>query len=98
MKFNKEKIALIVVAVLLVAAIGYIGYTKYQDRKDLRERAVFEQGALYGYQSAITQLIQTADGCKPVSVYMNQTGENLNMSLIDVACLQQQASAGAVSA
>lgn len=88
---NKERIALIIVAILLIVAVCYIGYATYKGKQFNTMNTIYQEGALYGYQSAIAQIIQTAQNCNPVSVYMNQTGENVSMSLVDVACLQQTA-------
>lgn len=79
-----QKIALIVVAVLLVIAIGYIGITKYQETQTQKQLAIYQQGAQAGYEQAIVQLIQQAATCQQVPV----TFQNQTINMIAVECLQ----------
>ena len=81
---EKQKKALIVMAVLLVIAIGYIGITKYQETQIQKQLAIYQQGAQAGYEQAIVQLIQQAATCQQVPV----TFQNQTINMIAVECLQ----------
>lgn len=92
-RMSGERIALIVVVILLIGVVSYMGYGKYNSMVNARAYANFQQGAQYGYTTAINQLIVSAQNCKPVSVYSNQSGSNqsgnnISMQLIDVSCLK----------
>jgi len=80
MKLNKERIALIIAIILLIASVCYIGVVKYKSARDSRDTAVLQ----YGYQSAIMQIIKQAEECKEFSVY----AQNESVNLIDTSCLK----------
>ena len=78
-------VVMIVLVVLLVLALGYIGYDKYNVWKQNRDLSNFQIGAQYGYEQAITQLVQQVQTCQQVPIlYNNQT-----INIIAVECLQQ---------
>jgi hypothetical protein len=90
MKENKIKgtvIAIFAMAVLLVGALGYVGYDVYSEVQSNKMSGVYQEGAAYGYEQAIVQVMQTASAsCDAMPLtYQNQT-----VSLVNVACLQQQ--------
>jgi len=67
-------ISMVVMIVLLVLAVGYIGYDKYSDMKQEKEFGIYQQGAQFGYEQAITQLYEGVSQCQPVPLtYKNQT-------------------------
>lgn len=82
-KMEKQTIALIAVAILLVIAVGYIGIGKYQQNKVQQQIIVYQQGIQAGYQQAIVQLIQQAATCQAVPV----TFQNQTINMIAVECL-----------
>lgn len=82
-KLSREKLIILVLAVLLIAAVCYICVAKHKSAEAERESAAYRQGAQQGYEYAILQVMQESIGCKPVSVYT----QNKTMNLIDVACL-----------
>ena len=55
-KINKMLIAVIILAVLLVGTLTYIGIDKYIESK---QEIIFQQGAEYGYNTAIENGNQT---------------------------------------
>ena len=84
--FNKSlnwKLVAIVLAVLFVGAVVYIAVGNYKAAKEAEKNEIFKQGAQFGYQSAVEQLMQNAAGCKPVDVFQG----NVTMQLVDVLCL-----------
>lgn len=80
MRLNGERIALIVITILLVVSVCYIGVVKYKSSRESRDTALLQ----YGYQSAILQIMQQANGCKEFSVY----AQNQTINLIDTSCLK----------
>lgn len=91
-KLDRQKITLVAVTVLLVLAIGYITLGEYdrmrtaeENQKLEEQNTVFQQGAEFGYQQAVLQLLQQASTCQEVPVTMN----NVTLNLIAVECLQQ---------
>jgi hypothetical protein len=83
--FQKHKIALIAVSVALVICVAYIVFTEYQKVLDGQQLAAYQQGAQFGYQQAISQLLEQVSTCQQVSV----TLENQTVQVINVACLSQ---------
>ena len=82
-KMDKAKTAAIVLAVLLVIAIGYILGSKYQESQAQKQLEIYQQGAQFGYQQAIVQLLQQASTCQQVPV----TYQNTTINMIAVECL-----------
>ena len=90
---SRQTIAVITLIILLLVAIGFIGYNYYANSRASQDQTIFTQGAQYGYQQAIVQVMQQASTCQQVPLtYNNQT-----ISMIAVPCLQaaqqQQAAA-----
>jgi hypothetical protein len=83
-KLTKEKIAIFVLAVLFLSCLTYICVSKYKESRDIAINKAFTDGAKYGYQSAVEQLIQNAEGCKPVDVFV----ENKSLQLVDASCIK----------
>jgi len=83
-KMNKQKIAILVLAILLILAIAYISMGRYFQNKEQKQLAVFQQGAQYGYQQAIIQIMQQALTCQQVPMF----AQNQTINLIAVECLQ----------
>jgi len=81
-KISLWMIASIILAILFICSIVYISAGKYRRAKDAEKNEIFQQGAQYGYQSAVAQLVQSAEDCNPVDVRF----ENKTFSLIDVSC------------
>ena len=85
MKMKKQIIVIIVLLILLVRTLGYIGIVKYSDYKQQKDLGVFQQGAQYGYEQAVIQVIQTAVTCEQIPLRI----ENQTINMIAVDCLQQ---------
>jgi hypothetical protein len=87
---KKEKIAILILAVLLVLTISYIGFSKYGQWKLEKETEMFRQGAQYGYEQAVVQIVQQAASCSAVPLRVG----NQTMSIIAVDCLTQAVGGG----
>jgi len=85
MKLNKTKTTIAVLVVCLVLTIGYIAIDKYQEKQRQGQLNIFQQGAQYGYEQAIIQLIQQASTCQQVPI----TVGNQTINIIAVECLQK---------
>ena len=84
-KINKGKLTIAVLLVLLVIVIGYIGIDKYQQAEQQKQISIFEQGAQYGYEQAITQIIQQVSNCQQVPLYYG----NQTINIVAVECINQ---------
>ncbi len=78
---KKALIITIILVVLLVLTIGYIAIDKYQEK----QTEIYQEGAQYGYEQAILQVMQQAVTCQQVPL----TIENQTINIIAVGCLQQ---------
>ncbi len=67
-------------------AVGYIAVDKYVDVRQEQQTSIFQQGAQFGYEQAIVQLMEQASTCQQVPIYV----ENQTMNLVSVECLQNK--------
>ena len=74
-----------VLAVIVVLLAGYIGMQQYKANKLAEQQQILQQGALFGYQQAVFQLLQEAAKCQPVPI----TANNLTLNVVAVECFQQ---------
>ena len=86
MELTREKLAIIVLSVLLLLAAGYIAFLKYEEQKQQELTGVFNQGVQAGYQQAVILLFQEASTCRQVPVMV----QNQTINVFAVECLQQQ--------
>lgn len=82
---KKEKVVILVLAFLLVLTASYIAFSKYNEWKQNREIEIYQQGAQYGYEQAVVQVVQQAVTCKPVPLRIG----NETISIIAIDCLTQ---------
>jgi len=80
MKFTKPIIIFLVIC--LVIAVGYIAFEKYNEQKQQEQIVIFQNGAQFGYEQAIMQLIQQAATCNEVPLYVG----NQSIDIIAVGC------------
>jgi len=84
-KKNKKKtVWMAVIIVLLVLAVGYIVLDKYQERQQEEQIGIFQQGAQYGYEQAIFQIVEQAATCQEVPLRVG----NETLGIVATACLQ----------
>lgn len=83
-KMNKTTIVIIVMAVLLVVAIGYVGYDVYSEAQMVKQAEIYQIGASYGYEQAVTTMFQQAGSCQQVPLTIN----NQTINIVAVECLQ----------
>ena len=94
MKISKQKLVIIILAVLLVIAGGYIGMIKYNDVKQEKDLGIYQQGAQYGYEQAVVQIAQMAVSCEQVPLNVGPSRDdparpNQTINMIAVDCLQK---------
>ena len=82
-KMEKKTITIIILAILLVGAFSYIGMNKLNESKQQEQLEIYQQGAMYGYEEAIIQVVQMAVTCEQVPL----TIENRTINMIAVGCL-----------
>lgn len=80
---SPKKLILLLV-ILLIVAVGYIGFGLYNEMVQKKQLTTFQQGAQYGYQQAVFQLVQQAQTCQQVPV----TAGEATLNMIAVECLQ----------
>lgn len=79
-----NKVVVVLLSIALIIALGYIGYDKYTQKKQQELAGAYQQGLQTGYQQAVTQLVQQAQTCQPVSAWMG----NLSVEMIATKCLR----------
>ena len=82
-KINKWVLISIILAVLLVSLLVYFGVKSYKESRENEKNEIFLQGAQYGYQNAVANLMESGADCQTVDVYV----QNETMQFIDVSCL-----------
>lgn len=84
-KMKKILIITIILAILLILTVSYIVINEYRESKEQEQIDIFQQGAQYGYEFSITQIIQQAVTCQQVPLILG----NQTVNIIAVDCLQQ---------
>ncbi len=79
---KKVKIIIYVLAILLVFSFSYILFITYQNAKV----SLLQQGAQFGYQQAVLEVLQQAEVCQPIPIWVG----NKTKELIAVDCLSRQ--------
>lgn len=88
---NKKKmkktpiIIIIILAIFLILTITYIFINEYRESKEKGQIDIFQQGAQYGFEFAINQIINQVVTCQQVPLIF----ENQTINIIAVDCLQQ---------
>jgi len=82
---SKLKAVIIVLVVLLAISIAYISIGIYQQAILQEQLDAYQQGAQYGYEQAILQVMQQASTCQPVPLF----ADNVTINMVAVECLQQ---------
>jgi sensor histidine kinase regulating citrate/malate metabolism len=85
MAFDRQKLLILVMAIALIITVGYTAMDFFQTIQIEEQNSIFTQGAQFGYQQAVIQLLQQASTCQAVPV----TANNVTLNLIAVECLQQ---------
>ena len=81
---KRQKMITVVLGILLVLAMGYIVLGKYSDWKESRRIEVFQQGAQYGYEQAVIQVAEMAEGCESVPLRLEN---NQTVNVVSIECL-----------
>lgn len=82
---SRQKLAIILLCVLLVASFSYIGATEYKQSQQAKLQQAYVQGYNQGVTSAVTTLYQQTNNCQVTNVFMGES----QRQIIDVACLQK---------
>ncbi|MAF36455.1 hypothetical protein CL622_05055 [archaeon] len=80
---KKHNGIIIGLVVILIVVIGYVSTEKYQQSQERDKVDVFQQGAQYGYEQAIVQLVQQVQTCQQVPIFI----QNQSVNIINVDCL-----------
>ncbi len=81
-----KKVLIWIPLILLILVVGYLVFDKYTSAKEQEQISIFERGAELGYQQAIVQMMQQAQTCQPIPLYV----ENVTVNMIAIECLQEQ--------
>lgn len=84
-KRNKRTKIIIILAILLILLVSYIGFQSYQQYVQKQQLDIFQQGAQYGYQQAVIQVVQQATTCQQVPLKV----QDKTINIIAVECLKK---------
>lgn len=84
MVVNKDWLIITLVIGLIVVS-GCLAYFKYSTSKAVQDLEKWQEGAQYGNQATLLEIVQQAVTCKTVPI----TVGNQTINLIAVECLQQ---------
>ena len=87
MKRERKKfwmIFLIILLGLLFLVAVYFAIQAYKTPNASNDLAIFQEGFNYGYEQAITQIINLSTQCRPFPVFVREN----SVDLIAVNCLQ----------
>ncbi|MBW2987678.1 hypothetical protein KY336_03960, partial [Candidatus Woesearchaeota archaeon] len=79
------RLIITILVILLIIAGIYIAVLKVQSYCEDKSDASYKEGAQFGYEMSIKQLLSEMEDCKPVEVH----ADNLTVNVIAVECLQQ---------
>jgi hypothetical protein len=82
---KKEGIIILALAFLLVLTLSYLAFSEYNKWKQNRELEIYQQGAQYGYEQAVMQVVQQAVTCQAVPLRVG----NETISIVAIDCLTQ---------
>jgi len=77
---TKQKIIICILSILLVIALIYILFNSYQNAK----LNILKQGVQFGYEQAVSQLLEQSETCQPISIQF----QNKTKALISLDCLK----------
>ena len=81
---NKQKIALIVLAVALFVVLQYIILDKLEQIKQEQMLSIYQKGYSDGLQTAITSLFEQTQNCQSTTIAIG----NLTKQVFDLNCLK----------
>jgi len=80
----------IVLVLALGCAFGYIGYDKYSDYRYEQDEKLYQEGAYFGYNSAVIQIVEQVNTCKSIPLnYVDDTG-NQTINILKLECLSNK--------
>lgn len=82
---------MIVLIVWGVFSVVYISWNSWEQFKNGKMAAAFNEGASQGYSKAFVDVANAAKDCQPVPLNLgsDQDGKPMTMEIIATACLQQ---------
>jgi len=94
---SNERIAIIVLIVLLIIATAYSAYGDFVKAEAVKDMAVYQQGFQAGYEQAVVKMFEEAMGCEPVPLFIGKLNNqivNKTINVINVECVRQAPAAG----
>ncbi|MCG8689463.1 MAG: hypothetical protein MI892_31610 [Desulfobacterales bacterium] len=85
LKMDRKNFLIVGLVVLLLGTFVWISVDNYRKGQVEMRQVAFEQGARYGYESAVVSVMEVASGCEVVPL---RSG-NFSMNVVAVECLQQ---------
>ena len=83
-KNKMKKINIVVVlSVLLALAFGYVIYDVVNDAILVKQAEVYNEGAIYGYELAASEIYRLASACQKVPLTFN----NYTIEVVDISCI-----------
>ncbi len=80
----RQRKIMFILVVLLILALSYIVFDQYTSIKQRVQLGIYQEGAQFGYEQAIFQVMQQAATCQPVPLFFN----NQTINVVAVECLQ----------
>ncbi len=84
-RMGKQKFAIIILCIMLIASLSYIGVIKYEQNQQVRFQQAYLQGYNQGISDVVSGLYQQTNTCQAVNIFMG----NLSKQVIDIGCLQK---------
>ena len=89
-KKSKSKLWFWLLGIVLVLALGYIGYDKYSDYRYDEAEGFYQEGAYFGYNSAVIQIVEQVNTCKSIPINYKDTDGNHTINVFKIECLSQK--------
>ena len=80
-----------VLGILLIIALGYISYGKYSDWRYDQDEEIYINGANFGYNSGIMQVVGEVNTCRayPMSYINGTSNDTINLFKLECLSLSQ---------
>jgi len=81
----KAKVAIAILAILLIAAVGYIGWGMYQQQRYNDAVSAYKEGYTQGVADATSTLYQYTENCGAAKLFLG----NVTRQVVDADCVRQ---------
>ena len=89
-KKSKSKLWFWIIGIVLVLALGYIGYDKYSDYRYDKDEGLYQDGAYFGYNSAVIQIVEKVNTCQSTPINYKDENGNQTINILKLECLSDK--------